>query len=165
MAKQPRRPVPTDVQVKVLFRDKWLCHVCRRPLVFSFAMKHLAELVAQDRRNRPPAYYNLNFRRDSAPLLDELAACIDHVKSLATGGDHHIDNFAAICARCNARKGTSTREEFIKASTPWRVKGKYGEPLAWDGLSSVFISLASKCQRLTSTEKRWLAALLAYREL
>jgi hypothetical protein len=40
------------------------------------------------------------------------------------------------------------------------VKGKYGEPQHWDGLSSVFIMLAGRFpEKLTSGEKEWLKAL------
>ncbi len=163
MAAQPRRPVPITLQVEVYFRDKWLCHVCRLPLVFPFALKQLAELAATDAPQRALAYYNANWRRDKAPLLDELGASIDHVVALARGGAHDIANFAAICARCNARKSSRSLDDFVRQRKPWRVKGKHGEPTTWDGLTSVFVALASTSERpLTAVEREWLRALQAY---
>jgi len=153
------------MQVEVYFRHGWLCYLCKRPLVFPFALRQLADLVAREAPSRTIAYYNLNWRRDSAPLLDELGASVDHVEAFAKGGDHHVDNFAAVCARCNARKSDRTREEFIAAAKPWKVKGSHGEPTAWDGLTSVFVALASQSTRpLTTTEKAWLRELKAHFE-
>jgi hypothetical protein len=46
------------------------------------------------------------------------------------------------------------------------VKGKYGEPQHWDGLSSVFVSLAQKDgAQLTPSEKGWLKALKSTAQL
>lgn len=40
------------------------------------------------------------------------------------------------------------------------VKGKYGEPQHWDGLSGVFLMLAQRDPvGLTASEKGWLKAL------
>jgi hypothetical protein len=44
-----------------------------------------------------------------------------------------------------------------------QVKGRYGEPTAWDGLAAVFVTLAhAEPGALTSTERKWLTALEAY---
>ena len=110
MPKATRKPIPIPVQLQVYFRDRWLCYVCRRPLIFPFALRHLANLVPDTLLSSPLAYYDLNWRRDRAPLLDELGASIDHVEAFAKGGSHGIENFAAICARCNARKNTLSRQ-------------------------------------------------------
>ncbi|MFN2315798.1 MAG: HNH endonuclease [Gemmatimonadales bacterium] len=123
-------------------------------------MKQLAELTSTQRVATAPAYYNQQWRRDLAPLLDELACSIDHREAFVSGGAHGIENFEAVCARCNARKGTRSEQEHLAAAAPWKVKGKHGEPTAWDGLSGVFIALAEKSQRkLTTTEVTWLRAL------
>lgn len=163
MIKQVRKPIPIALQVAVYFRDGWLCSLCRRPTIFPFALKHLAAIVEGSTPVRPLAYYNANWRRDSAPLLDELGACIDHVEALAKGGAHVIENFATACARCNARKSSRAKEEFLKISQPWRVKSKHGEPKHWDGLSSVFVTLARQSKDpLTASERAWLRELEAY---
>jgi hypothetical protein len=125
-------------------------------------MKLLAEQTAAAFPGRPLAYWDLQWRRDASPLLDELGASIDHVHAFANGGAHDASNFATICARCNARKGTRTPEEHRAVDRPWKVKAMYGEPTAWDGLVSVFTLLARQLTRpLTSTEKGWLKALEA----
>jgi 5-methylcytosine-specific restriction endonuclease McrA len=158
-----RKAIPVGIQLEVFFRDRWLCHVCRRPLVFPFALKQLAELVDAEGREPLPSYFNLNWRRDKAPLLDELGASIDHVHAWSAGGGDAAENLAAICSRCNVRKSASTLSAFIESSKPWKVKGKHGEPLAWDGLTAVFVTLASRSPgRLSAAERRWLAGLRAY---
>ena len=157
-----RTSIPYRVQVEVFFRDGWLCSHCRRPTVFHPALKLLAETVGASLPDHPLAYWHPNWRRDVAPLLDELGASIDHVEALAKGGAHDISNFATICARCNARKGTRSSAEHRAVHVPWVVKGKHGEPTAWDGLASTYVVLARRTTRvLTASEKGWLAALEA----
>jgi HNH endonuclease len=155
-----RASIPYPVQVEVFFRDAWLCSHCRRPTVFHPALKFLAEMVAASLPDHSLAYWHPNWRRDAAPLLDELGASIDHVKAFAKGGAHDISNFATICSRCNVRKGTRSREEHLAVHEPWVVKGKHGEPTEWDGLASTYVVLARRTTRaLTTSEKGWLAAL------
>lgn len=111
----------------------------------------------------PLAYWNPQWRRDTAPLLDELAASIDHVEALSRGGAHDASNFAAVCARCNARKSARSTRDYLDDSKPWKVVGKHGEPKHWDGLSSLFVALCSDAPNdLTATERGWLAALQPY---
>ena len=155
-----RTVIPYATQVEVFFRDGWLCAHCRRPTVFPLALKLLAERVALTFPMLELAYWHPQWRRDSSPLLDELAASVDHVHAFAKGGTHEITNFATICARCNARKGTRTPEEHRAVDMPWKVKGKYGEPRAWDGLASTFVLLARESTRpLTAAERGWLKAI------
>ena len=163
MAEKRRKPIARSVQVKVYFRDRSLCKWCRRPIVFPPAFKLQVESKASELPDVSVAIWNGLWRRDKAPLLDELAACIDHVHAFADGGAHDISNFTASCARCNARKSDRPAEAWIDANPPWRVKGKYGEPEDWDGLASLFVVLARKTQRpLTTVEKDWLRAIEAH---
>jgi hypothetical protein len=39
------------------------------------------------------------------------------------------------------------------------VKGKYGEPVSWDGFSTLFVLLAPGRGDLSASEKGWLGAL------
>jgi 5-methylcytosine-specific restriction endonuclease McrA len=162
MAGNNRKSISIATKVEVHFQDRWLCYLCNRPTIFHLALKHLAGLVGNEYPNMPLAYWNPQWRRDAAPLLDELAACIDHVEALAKGGAHDISNFRTICARCNARKSSRVREEYVEDANPWIVIGKYGEPKTWDGLTSVFVVLARRAScPLTATERGWLRALEA----
>ena len=155
-----RPPIPYDVAVRVYFRDGWLCHHCRRPAVFHLALKLLGEKVTAALPGIPLAYWDERWRRDQSPLLDQLAASIDHVEAFATGGAHDEANFATICVKCNVRKGTRPREAHASIDAPRSIKGKYGEPSAWDGLASTFVMLARESPRtLTTSEKGWLRAL------
>jgi 5-methylcytosine-specific restriction endonuclease McrA len=163
MAEKRRTPISRAVQVEVYYRDRWLCRWCRRPIVFPPAFKLLAESIASELPDVPTAIWNGLWRRDKAPLLDELAACIDHVRAIADGGAHDISNFTASCARCNARKSDRDAAAWTSANPPWKVKGKYGEPEEWDGLASLFVLLARKTLRpLTTVEKDWLRAIEAH---
>ena len=147
----------------MLFRDRWLCYLCRRPVIFNLALKRLTALVKHSYPDLSVAYWHANWRRDAAPLLDELAASIDHVKASTKAGAHDASNFAAICARCNARKSAKDLATFQRELRPWRVKSKYGEPVAWDGMAAVFVSLAQQNPtELTATERAWLAALATH---
>jgi 5-methylcytosine-specific restriction endonuclease McrA len=155
-----RPPIPYDVAVRVYFRDGWLCSHCRRPTIFHLALKLLGEKVTRALPGIPVAYWDERWRRDQSPLLDQLAASVDHIEAFSTGGAHTEDNFATICVKCNVRKGTRTREEHAVIDSPRLVKGKHGEPTAWDGLASTFVVLARESQRpLTPIEKGWLRAM------
>ena len=161
MARTSRPPIPVDLQIEVYFRDHWLCHLCRRPTILHLAMKFLSEFVGPELPSSThPALWDAQWRRDKSPLLDELAASIDHVQAFASGGAHNISNFATVCARCNARKSARRKDDYLTEANPWVVKGKYGEPVAWDGLASVFVVLAKQSRRpLATTEQVWLRAL------
>ena len=155
-----RAPIPFQVQAEVYFRDGWLCSHCRRPTVFHLALKLMSEAVTAALAPKALAYWHPQWRRDASPLLDELGASVDHIQAFAKGGAHDISNFATICARCNARKGVRSREEHLAAHAPWVVKGKHGEPTAWDGLALTYVLLAHQSpRRLSPTERGWLKAL------
>jgi hypothetical protein len=125
--------------------------------VFPLTFKLLSELVTTELPEVPIALWNPQWRRDLSPVLDELGVSVDHVHAFSKGGAENIRNFATICARCNARKSAKSKEDYLKESKPWPVKGRHGEPKDWDGLASLFVVLARKTDRdLTSTEKGWL---------
>ncbi len=158
--KTKRPPVSISDHVAVFRRDHWLCYVCRRPVVFHLALKYLELEVRNGLGDSSVSYWQRNWRRDKAPLVDELGASVDHVEAYSRGGEHGLANFATICARCNARKSAKDRQAFVAELRPWRVKGRHGEPRHWDGLSSTFVHLGRKyTEQLTSTERKWLAAL------
>jgi 5-methylcytosine-specific restriction endonuclease McrA len=160
LAKARRPPIAIATQVAVLFRDNWLCHLCRRPIVLHLALKHLDVFAREHGITLPLAYWDPNWRRDKSPLLDELAASIDHVEAYSRGGAHGLANFAAVCARCNARKSAKAKQAYLLENPPWKVKGLHGEPVHWDGLSGVYVVLAqAKRDRLTLAEREWLRAL------
>ena len=130
------------LQVKVFQRDGWMCRWCGRPVIFAPVMRYMDLFVRQQGFNGPLAYYDARWRRDKAPLLDHMGAVIDHVQAHSRGGAAHQDNFATSCNKCNNRKNNAHADDFSKRSPLHRVKGKYGEPKAWDGLSRLFIILA-----------------------
>ena len=155
-----RVPIPIPTQAAVLFRDRWLCHLCGRPVILHLALKYLEAYVASRIPDVPVTYWQANWRRDAAPLLDELAASVDHVVPHSRGGSDDPSNLAAVCARCNARKGARSDDDYLKEKRPWKVRGKYGDPQHWDGLSAAFVTLAREdTTRLSRSEKNWLEAI------
>jgi 5-methylcytosine-specific restriction endonuclease McrA len=155
-----RASIPKTTQIQVFERDRWLCRWCLRPVVFPPAMKYLAQLLRASGEVEPLAYYHPNWRRDAAPLLDELGASVDHVEAHSRGGKHEISNFATICAKCNVKKGARAADEHLKRNPPHKVKGKHGEPMHWDGLARVFLLLVTEHQKTaTASDKQWAAAL------
>ncbi|MGH7906668.1 MAG: HNH endonuclease signature motif containing protein [Candidatus Binataceae bacterium] len=123
-------------------------------------MKFLESEINRSGRREPLSYYHAHWTRDGAPLLDELGAVIDHVHAFSAGGANTGDNLATSCAKCNGRKSAAPMDEWSKRPQRKPIKGKYGEPQYWDGLSSVFVILAQRdLARLTASEKDWLKAL------
>jgi 5-methylcytosine-specific restriction endonuclease McrA len=155
-----RQPILKETQVQVFRRDRWLCRWCGCPVIFAPVMRYLGEFVKQEGWSDAPAYYNRNWRRTDAPLLDHMGAVIDHVEAHSGGGASVIANLATACNKCNARKSNSPAEAFSKRRPRIPVKGKYGDPLDWDGLSTIFAILIAKNPGIaTSTERAWLRAL------
>ncbi len=148
------------IQVQVFRRDRWLCRWCGCPVIFAPMLRYLAEFAKQEGLTSPLAYYNRNWRRRDAPLLDHFGAVIDHVEAHSGGGSSAISNLATACNKCNGRKSASSAEDFSKRRPRIPVKGKYGDPLDWDGLSNLFMVLAAKSPGAsTATERAWLSAL------
>src|SRR6266705_311045 len=136
-----RQKIPHEMQVRVFFRDKWLCWLCRRPTVFAPALKYMKQFVEEKGYDRPTAYWSYAYRRDASPLLDELAAVVDHVQAHSEGGSSNEDNLSTACCRCNMRK-SSEKEALFRARSPTRsMKSRYGAPAHWDGCVSMFMVL------------------------
>jgi hypothetical protein len=94
-------------------------------------------------------------------LLDHLGAVVDHVEPFARGGAHDESNFVTSCNKCNARKKDTAATDFRNLLPPHLVKGKYGDPVAWDGFSTFFVLLAPGRDDLSVSEKGWLTALIS----
>jgi len=137
-------------------------------------MKYLERIVRQAGFRGPLAYHHAHWTRRDAPLLDWLGAEIDHVEArkprirvggdelenLARAGGDEPSNLATSCHKCNTRKSNADKKTFAEKSPLRPVKGKYGEPDNWDGLSTLFVVLAEQSPKtLTSYERDWLNAL------
>jgi len=107
------------------------------------------------------AYYHSHWTRDGSPLLDELGAVIDHVQAFSTGGPCTEENLCTACAKCNGRKSSAPVDKWNQREKRSPIKGKYGEPQHWDGLSSLFVVLAGRYPaKLTAVERGWLRAII-----
>lgn len=154
-----RKPLPYALQTAVFYRDKWLCQACGRPVIFAPTLRLLALLTADRNADSKPAYYNRNYRRDLSPLLDELAVVVDHRVAHSRTQDDSFENLATLCNKCNLRKTNADYEHYLKTAKFKKTKGLHGEPEHWDGLVSVFITLAAMYpEDLTRIERAWLTA-------
>jgi hypothetical protein len=89
-----------------------------------------------------------------------LGAVIDHVEAFARGGLHDEPNFVTSCNKCNTRKNSAEVSAFETRSPLVAVKGRYGEPSHWDGMTTMFVLLGSQMlARLSASEVAWLNAL------
>jgi 5-methylcytosine-specific restriction endonuclease McrA len=159
-APKNRAPILKSLQVAVFRRDGWLCCWCKRPVIFAPVMKFLEIELRRDGNGVRVAYYHAHWTRDGAPLLDLLGAVIDHIEAFSTGGASDPDNLATACNKCNGRKSAATLDQWGARPMEKPIKGKYGEPQNWDGLSSLFMMLAQRdLAALTASEKGWLKAL------
>jgi 5-methylcytosine-specific restriction endonuclease McrA len=123
-------------------------------------MKLLERELRQSGNGAPLAYHHLHWTRADAPLLDLLGAVIDHNQALSIGGGSEIDNLVTACNKCNGRKSSATLDKWGQRPTDKPIKGKYGEPQNWDGLSATFVILAARDRAaLTKSERDWLTAL------
>jgi 5-methylcytosine-specific restriction endonuclease McrA len=155
-----RVPLSKTLQVAVFRRDGWLCCWCKRPVVFAPVMKFLEREIKTAGEGERVAYYHAHWTRDGAPLLDLLGAVIDHIEAFSAGGTSDMENLATACNKCNGRKSAVPLDRWGERPIERPIKGKYGEPQNWDGLSSLFVMLAqSDSAELTASERGWLRAL------
>ena len=157
-----RPPIPKELQLRVFRDDKWVCRWCSRPVIFPAVMKLIEREVRSAGIDEPLSYYHAHWTRAGAPLLDELGAVIDHADAFSTGGSSEKENLVTACGKCNGRKSSAPLDKWAKRVVRKRIKGKYGEPQHWDGLTALFVILAKRHQTgLTASEKEWLKVLAA----
>ena len=117
---------PKAVDVAIWRRDGCLCCWCKRPVIFSPAIKFLELELRSAGHTGPPAYYHRNGTRDGSPLLDELGACIDRGQSFSAGGECREDNLRTSCWKCNTRKNSAPMAEWDQRHKNKPVKGSTG---------------------------------------
>ena len=155
--KRNRKTLSKALQIAIFRRDAWLCSWCKRPVIFSPAMRLLELEMKHLGHTARLAYYHAHGTREGSPLLDELGAAIDHVQAFSTGGPCSTQNLCTACWKCNVRKSSAALERWEQREKRKPIKGKYGEPQDWDGLTAVFVILAERHRaRLTTEEKHWL---------
>ena len=155
-----RKPLSKVLQLTIFRRDGWLCYWCKRPVIFGQVMKYLELEVRNGGHTGPLAYYHAHWTRDGSPLLDELGAVIDHKEAFSTGGPCSEENLCTACCKCNVRKGSAHQGKWNERKKRSPIKGKYGEPQHWDGLSWLFVVLAKRNpSALTTGEREWLKVL------
>jgi len=160
VAKLTRKPLSREKQANIYYRDKWLCRWCKKPVIFPAAMKYLQQWMS-DAGFNSVAYWRNSYDRRGAPLLDELAAVLDHVVAHSTNGPATEENLVTACNRCNMSKNNSDATIWERKHPLKRIKSKTGEPENWDGLVSLFLFLAREkyAGNLTQAERDWVKAL------
>jgi len=72
----------------------------------------------------------------------------------------HGRQSGAACSKCNVRKSAQPLEKWSQRAIRKPIKSAYGEPSAWDGLSTVFLVLAERhLGRLSKVDREWLIVL------
>lgn len=129
-------------------------------MIFAPAIRYLESFARAKGVTGPLAYHHLHWTRRDAPLLDHMGAVLDHVKAHRDSGKSDLDNLVTACCKCNALKSAQKREEFENKLRRHLVKGKYGEPEYWDGLSALFVVLIKDNPDIASdSELDWLKYL------
>jgi 5-methylcytosine-specific restriction endonuclease McrA len=155
-----RRPPSKAVQLTIFKRDGWLCRWCRKPVIFAPVMKLVERELRQSGYKGDLAYYHAHWTRQGAPLLDQLGGVIDHVEAFSAGGPDSIENLVTACNKCNGQKSSASAAKWGERRPSKFVKGKYGEPVYWDGLLNLFVLLACRDSNgLSVSEQQWLAAI------
>jgi len=67
-----RPAVPKSVQVEVFFQDRWLCHICRRPVVFAMTFKLLSEVLGLELPGVPIAIAEARPGRDADDAVNDI---------------------------------------------------------------------------------------------
>jgi hypothetical protein len=157
---EKRQSLAKQEQIQIFRRDGWLCCWCKKPVIFAPALRLLDREVRKSGFIGPLAYYHAHGTRGGAPLLDELWAVLDHAEAFSTGGSNDPENLLTACNKCNGRKSNARLAIWKERPQRKPIKGKYGEPQHWDGLSTVFVVLARRDPvELSASEKAWLKAL------
>lgn len=157
-----RTVLPKRLQLTIFRRDGWLCCWCKKPVIFAPAMKFLECELRNGNHDGKLAYYHARWTRNGSPLLDELGAVIDHIVAFSTGGLCDEENLATSCNKCNGHKSSATLDHWKARTTNNPIKGKYGEPQHWDGLSNMFVMMAERNpEKLTVSERGWLKAFVS----
>jgi 5-methylcytosine-specific restriction endonuclease McrA len=157
-----RLPLPKALQLRVFRNDRWVCRWCNRPVIFAPVMRLIELEIRKAGNSEPLSYYHAHWTREGAPLLDELGAVIDHVEAHSAGGSSKEENLATACCKCNGRKSNASIKKWGERPRRQPIKGKYGEPQRWDGLSALFVVLARRYESaLSASERSWLRVLVA----
>jgi hypothetical protein len=129
-------------------------------VIFAPVMKCIEVEVRTAGHSGSLAYYHPHWTRATAPLLDELGAVLDHVTTFSSGGPCSKENLVTACSKCNGRRGAAPLDEWNQRPIRRPIRGRYGEPERWDGLSNLFVILAERhFAALTAGERGWLRAL------
>jgi hypothetical protein len=156
MLKKPRMTM--ELKLRVFKRDHWRCRHCGRPVVFHPTLR-LLQVFVEEYGFENVGYYHQTWANAYAPLLDHLGAVVDHTHPQSKGGLNTIGNLITSCNKCNVTRGAGKI-----LPVPKLVKGKYGDPITWDGLSSLFIVLANRDPvHVKKQERKWLHAMIHVR--
>ncbi len=159
-----RTGVPPPVAAQVFKNGGWVCYWCEMPVIFHPAFKYLQLYVESRQYKEPLAYYDFRFARTRAPMLDELAAVVDHKVPVSKGGSNRPENLVTSCNKCNILKSNLDGAEWEKVRKGMQRRRVLDKPPrrapAWDGFVSLFIvMLRDNPRAATASEKEWYEAL------
>ncbi|ANC31958.1 HNH endonuclease [Isoptericola dokdonensis DS-3] len=151
----PRRPErwpSTSVIAGIYARDCYQCRYCGEKTVLTPVMRLLSRLFPDEFPMHP------NWKSDQThPAFVSRSATLDHVQSIAGGGDPVAeDNLVTACWGCNRRKGDLRLDEL-----GWELRDP-ADP-HWRGLTELYEPawIAAGRPKLSETEMTWMRATKA----
>ena len=112
------------------------CITCGRPAVRgrSRCKDHGGKAWARQPASRRTQYNDLEYQRNRKIVLEQEPIChwcrlrpsttADHVRSVAKGGGHELENLVGACARCNERRGAAEGRATTKRRAAARRRQK-----------------------------------------
>jgi 5-methylcytosine-specific restriction endonuclease McrA len=139
-----------SVIARIYARDRYQCRYCGERVILTAVMRLLSVLYPD------PFPYHANWKADSThPAFVSRSATLDHVQSIADGGDPvALENLVTACWNCNRRKGDLRLAELGWSLIEPRDK-------QWRGLTELFRPLweAAGQPPLSETDRAWMRAV------
>lgn len=139
-----------SVIASVYARDRYQCRYCAERVILTAVMRLVSALYPDQFPFHP------NWKADSThPAFVSRSATLDHVRSIADGGDPvGMDNMVTACWNCNRRKGDLRLTELGWSLIEPRDKH-------WQGLTELYRPLWEAAGRplLSETDRAWMRAV------
>jgi 5-methylcytosine-specific restriction endonuclease McrA len=139
-----------SVIAKIYARDRYQCRYCGERVILTAVMRLLSTLY-------PDQFpYHANWKAHAThPAFVSRSATLDHIQSIADGGDPvDVNNLVTACWNCNRRKGDLRLSEL-----GWSLIEPRDQH--WQGLTELFRPLWQVAGQppLSETDRAWMRAV------